>query len=214
MKKLLQWLFVLMCMLQVAAAAFGQSGSTQITASHISYFGGTTITGSFCLTPTDASGNPITIVTNAGQQIAPQQPLCFPITSGVLSSAAIVPDTTMVQPVNACYSLTIKNFFGAAVGVFPCIQPSSNTWSFDAFVPSSTPSIPALQLPQFQLAGSALGSQNVFNLVPGPNISMSASGGNVTISSAASVATTVYAPVLVPQGKTILLVPNKTIVLE
>jgi hypothetical protein len=180
MKKLVQWLFVLMCMLQVAAAAFGQSGSTTIVANHIQYFGGTTITGKFCLTPTDASGNPITIVTSLGQQVAPQQPLCFPITAGVLSSA-VVPDTSMVQPVNACYNLTISNFYGAQVADFPCIQPSTNTWSFDTYVPSSTPTIPALALPQFQVNGTAIPNQAVLNFV-GSNISLSGSNLALTAS--------------------------------
>jgi hypothetical protein len=178
MRRIVSAIVLFLC---AAAGAFGQSGTTQITASHIAYFGGATVTGSFCLTPTDASSNPITITTNQGQQIAPQVPLCFPITSGVLSSLAIVPDVTMVQPVNACYKLVINNYYQAQVGVFPCIQPSGNTWSFDSYVPSSLPSIPALTLPQYQVNGTSLTNQAVLNFIcPGCTVS----GGAITFPSA------------------------------
>lgn len=160
-----------------AICAFGQSGSTTITANHIAYFGGTTITGNFCVTPTDQTGAPINITTNLGQQVSPQTPLCFPILAGVLSASAIVPDTSMVQPVNACYSLVISDFYGKQVGVFNCIQPTTNSWSFDSYVPTSLPNIPALTMPQFQLNGVALGVQTIFNVVCS---GCSKSGGSVT----------------------------------
>jgi len=159
-------LFLACCVVALISPWAGAQ-NTQITASHIAYFGagGTLITGTMCLTPTNQAGQPINIVTSVGQQISPQVPLCFPITSGVLSSLAIVPDTSLTQPVNACYNAVINNYYGTQVAVFPCIQPSGSTWSFDAFVPSSMPSIPALQLPQFRHNGILNTSQNGLNIV-------------------------------------------------
>lgn len=162
MKRLTQGLFVLLCALQFVAAAAGQN--TQITASHIAYFGGTTVTGKFCVTPTNQAGQPITIVTPLGQQLSPQAPLCFPITSGVLSNTAIVPDTSLTQPTNACYSVAVNDIFGRQIGLFPCVQPSGSTWSFDAFVPSSMPSIPALTLPQFKTNGTLNSAQGTVDI--------------------------------------------------
>jgi hypothetical protein len=158
-KRIVPWLLLLICALMAGAQ------NTQITASHVSYFGGTTVTGQMCLTPTNQAGQPINIVTPLGQQVSPQIPLCFKITSGVLASNAVVPDTSQTQPANACYNAVISNFYGAQVAVFPCIQPSGSTWSFDAFVPSSMPAIPALQLPQFKTNGVANASQTSLNLV-------------------------------------------------
>jgi hypothetical protein len=157
-------LFLALCLAAVISPWAGAQ-TTQITASHIAYFGGTTVTGTFCLTPTNQAGQPINIVTSVGQQISPQVPLCFPITSGVLSSSAIVPDTSLTQPANACYNVVISNFYGAQVGVFPCVQPSGSTWSFDGFVPSSMPGIPALTFPQFKHNGTPNSSQASLNLV-------------------------------------------------
>jgi hypothetical protein len=156
-------LFLALCLAAVISPWAGAQ-TTQITASHIAYFGGTTVTGTFCLTPTNQAGQPINIVTSVGQQISPQVPLCFPITSGVLSSSAIVPDTSLTQPANACYSVVISNFYGAQVGVFPCVQPSGSTWSFDAFVPSSMPAIPVLTFPQFKHNGVTNSSQASLNI--------------------------------------------------
>jgi hypothetical protein len=190
MSRLITIIFLFVC---AAAAAFGQD--TTITASHIAYFGGTTVTGQMCLTPTNQAGQPINIVTPLGQQVSPQIPLCFKITSGVLASNAIVPDTSQTQPANACYNAVISNFYGAQVAVFPCIQPSGSTWSFDAFVPSSMPAIPALTLPQFKHNGVLNASQTSLNLVctgctesPAGTINIPSGGASLPTASGAGLA--------------------------
>lgn len=194
-------------LLLLSALAAGAQ-TTQITASHIQYFGGSTVTGSFCVTPTDQSGIPINLVTPAGQQFSPLTPLCFPIVNGVLSASATVPDVSQTAPANACLKLTVYNTLNTQVASYPCIQPSSSTWSFDAYIPSSLPSIPALSLPQYQLNGTALSNQAVLNFVcPGctyasgaltlptggalPNIANNTILGNTSGATAAAAALTV-----------------------
>lgn len=172
MKRIVTGIFLALC----AMAAGAQT--THITASHIQYFGGQNVTGTFCVTPTDASGNPLNLVTPAGQQFSPLTPLCFPVTNGVLSSSAIVPDVSQTQPANACLKLTVYNNLNTQIATYPCLQPSTATWSFDAYVPSSLPAIPALTLPQFQTNGSANATQSVLNIAC---TGCTASGGTVTI---------------------------------
>lgn len=174
-------LFLALCLTALISPWAAQAQNTQITASHIAYFGGTTVTGKFCVTPTNQAGQPITIVTPLGQQLSPQVPLCFPITSGVLSNTAIVPDTSLTQPVNACYSVAINDIFGRQIGLFPCVQPSGSTWSFDGYVPSSLPSIPALTMPQFMLNGSPNATQGYLDLICS---SCTRSAGHITFPSA------------------------------
>jgi hypothetical protein len=216
MKRIGLWLLLLLCVCAASAQ------TTQITASNIALFGGTKVTGSFCVTPTDQSGNPLNLVTSAGQQLAPSTSLCFPIVNGVLSSYAIVPDTALTQPVNPCYKLTIKSNSGVQIGTYPCIQPTSATpgtpgtpWSFDAYVPSTLPAIPALALPQYQVNGSPLANQAIINFVcTGCG---NPSGGIVNIpvgSSSVGAPITVFSAIKLAPGKVILLVPNNPIILE
>lgn len=164
--------------------------NTTIVASHIDVFNGIPVTGQFCLTPTDGSGNPINVTTTTGQQFTPQTPLCFPIVAGVLSGAAIVPDTSLTQPANVCYALTIKNNFGQIIGSYQCLQPQGGTWSFDSYVPSTLPSIPALQMPQFKTNGTLNPAQTVLDL-RGPGVSYSA-GGIINITGAGSGGTSLH----------------------
>lgn len=157
MKRILTGIVLALC----AFAANAQT--TQITASNISRFGGAKVTGQFCVSPTDSSGNPINLTTPNGQQFSPTTPLCFPITAGVLSNAAIVPDTSLTQPANACYKLTVYDNHNNQIGTYPCIQPTGTSWSFDAYVPSTLPSTTALTLPQFYTNGSLNPVQGVVN---------------------------------------------------
>jgi hypothetical protein len=172
MKRLLPGILLLLCALAASAQ------TTQITASHIQLFGGAAVTGQFCVSPVDTSGNPINIRVPGGQQLAGTTQLCFPITSGVLSSTAIVPDTSLTQPVNSCYLLKISNNVGQPLATYPCIQPQGATWSFDNYVPSTTATIPTLSLPQFQTNGVTNAVQSILNLAG--NVTYS-SGGTVTI---------------------------------
>lgn len=175
--RLIRWVIVFCVMLYVGACLlFGQT--TQITASHIAYFGGQTFNGQFCVTPTDGNGNAINLVSGGGQQLAPQSTLCFPVSNGLLSSAAFVPDTSLTNPANACLKLTLLNRAGQPVGTYPCLQPSGVTWSFDAYVPSSMATIPAMSLPQFQLNGNANPTQTYLDLVCS---GCTVTGGHITI---------------------------------
>jgi hypothetical protein len=155
------------CIALLVACASSEAQTTLITASNISKFGGAKITGQFCVTPTDSSGNPINLTTPTGQQFAPSTSLCFPIVNGALSAYAIVPDTSLTQPANACYKLTVSDNHGNQIGTYPCIQPSGTSWSFDAYVPSNLPSIfgPLMSLPQFQTNGAANSNQGILNLI-------------------------------------------------
>lgn len=180
MKKCAPWLFLLSMLSCFAGALLGQT--TTIQANNIAKFGGAKITGSFCVVPTDQSGNGINITTPSGQQFSPLQPLCFPVTNGVLSNVAIVPDTTLTQPVNPCYKLTVSDSRGNQIGTYPCIQPSGTTWNFDSYVPSILPNTTALTLPQYQTNGTANSNQQVVNFkTSGSGCSIaSASNGDET----------------------------------
>jgi len=207
--------FALSCVL-------ARAQTTLITASHIQVFGGQAVTGSFCVSPTDANGNAVNLQSALGQLLAPSTAKCFPISAGVLSSTAIVPDTSQTQPVNACYLTTIKDNFGNTLATYPCIQPTGSTWSFDAYSPTTTPSIPALTMPQFQTNNVANALQTVLDLIPGPNVSITySSGGKVTISSSGggggggtTLGATVYSAITLRPGRTVYLAPNQPIVLD
>lgn len=193
-----------------------QAQNTTITASHIAKFGGAAITGSFCLSPVNQAGQPINITTQAGVQFSPLTPLCFPITAGVLSNFAIVPDVSLVQPVNACYQLAINDNFNRTVGSYPCLQPTGSTWSFDAYVPTSLPSIPALVLPQFKVNGVLNPTQGVVNFVGagvsygvGGQIILNGSGGGGGGSGAVA-----YSPIKLVPGRVIYLVLNNPILMQ
>lgn len=178
-------------LLALCLSAFAcQAQNTTIVASHISVFGGSPVTGQFCLSPTDGSGNPINVTTTTGQQFTPQTPLCFPIIAGVLSASAIVPDTSLTQPANVCYALTVKNNFGQPIGTYQCLQPQGGTWSFDSYVPSTLPSIPALQMPQFKVNGTLNAAQTVLDF-RGPGVSYGA-GGIINITGAGSGGTALH----------------------
>jgi hypothetical protein len=173
---------VLPFLLLIACAVLAGAQTTTIIANNISSFGGSPVTGIFCVSPVNQSGQPINLVTPGGQQLSSRIPLCFAITAGVLSSA-VVPDTSQTQPLNACLKATIYNSSGAQVGnTYPCIQPSGETWSFDAYVPTSLSLIPNLQLPQFYTNNELNQAQWRLNLLAGTNIALSNSQGNVTIS--------------------------------
>jgi hypothetical protein len=169
-------------LLALGSATFAQN--TQIVASHIDYFGGAPVTGAFCLTPTNQVGQPINLVTSTGQQIAPKWPLCYSVVTGALASNAIVPDTSLSQPTNACYLLTVLNREGQTVATYPCVQPSGSTWSFDGYVPDSLPAIPALTMPQYYTNGVLNQQQGALNFVctgcsnSGSTITIPVGGGN------------------------------------
>ena len=159
-------------------ALISRAQNTTITANNIQLFGGGKVTGSFCVSPTDGSGNPINVTTSTGQMFTPQTPLCFPIVAGVLSASAIVPDTSLTSPANVCYALTVKNTFGQTIGSYPCIQPFGATWSFDTFIPTSIPIIPSFQQPVFKTNGVPNAVQTVLNLA---GAGVSYANGTVTI---------------------------------
>lgn len=172
---------IIACILLLVACAASEAQTTQITASNIAKFGGAKVTGQFCVSPTDSSGNPINLTTPGGQQFSPTTPLCFPITAGVLSTAAIVPDTSLTQPANACYKLTVYDNSKNQIGTYPCIQPSGTSWSFDAYVPSTLPSTTALTLPQFQTTGVTNSNQGILNIVGAGSCTASYSAPTTTI---------------------------------
>lgn len=177
MSKTITWVALLFCL---AAGAMGQN--TTIQANNIAKFGGAKITGSFCVVPTDNAGNGINLTTPSGQQFSPLQPLCFPITNGVLSNVAIVPDTALTQPANACYRLTVSDSKGVQIGIYPCIQPTGSTWNFDAYVPSTLPNTTSVTLPQFQTNGTLNPNQHIVNFIGAGSCSIAAaSNGNETI---------------------------------
>ncbi|HXP07568.1 MAG TPA: hypothetical protein VN828_03690 [Acidobacteriaceae bacterium] len=155
----------------------GQCQTTQITASNIDSFGGRPVTGKFCVTPTNLSGQPINISTPSGNQLSPAFPLCFPVTSGALSASAIVPDTSLTQPVNACLKATIYDSTGEQVGgTYPCLQPHGTTWDFDSYVPGTLPSIPTL----------TGGSNENLSYSATPTFSISTSSSRISLSGSIS----------------------------
>ena len=80
-------------------------------------------------------------------------PVTATVTSGAFSIS--VADTSLSDPVNTCYAVTVldnltgKVLLGAGLatdgihvtpgGPYGCVQPSGSTWSFDSFIPASAP---------------------------------------------------------------------------
>ncbi|MHB1953097.1 MAG: beta strand repeat-containing protein [Sulfobacillus sp.] len=159
--------------------AMARGQLTTITASNIANVGGQKLaTGQWCATPAQQ------FVAGGGGNIGTQQ-VCYPITNGALPAGVTLYDTSLTNPVNVCYIVTVHNSFGQSVGSYPCMQPSGSTYSFDAFVQASPPYInTSFTVPQFLTNGVVNGIQNSLNIAGG---GVTYSSGTVTISASAGV---------------------------
>jgi hypothetical protein len=87
--------------------------------------------------PTDNKGNIISfrVGTTGGQTVS--TPVSAQVVNGVFS--VVMADTTLTNPVNPCYAVTItSNLTGSTLpfGGYSCIQPSGSAWSLDSYTPN------------------------------------------------------------------------------
>jgi hypothetical protein len=138
---------------------------TTITATDIQAGDGSPLAaGSMCWLGTNNAGTAIGYrAGTSGQTIT--APVCRDIVSGAVATtykgvakgALQVADTTLTQPANVCYKVTVTDtstgkvvlgsYAGAKSG-YDCVQPSGSTWSFDTYTPAGTPGIVQITGPQ------------------------------------------------------------------
>lgn len=139
--------------------------STRITAANIADVGGNPVTGYFCVQPAQP------FVRGGGGNVVPTE-ACFGIAAGVLQSNVTLADTSLTNPANVCYRVTIKNWAKQVLAQYACMQPSGSTYSFDDFVQAAPPYITtSFTVPQFSFNGTPL--PNTINIV-GSGVSYSA----------------------------------------
>ena len=166
MKKL-----ILIFALFLPALAFAQTGVTTITASKINNAGTQPLTGQWCATPA------VPFVAYGGGNV-PTVQVCYPVTNGALPAGAVLYDTSLTNPANVCYIVSVQNTYGQSIASYPCMQPSGSTYSFDTFVQASPPYIPtSFTIPQFLTNGVVNGIQNSVNFA-GSGVSYS--NGTIT----------------------------------
>src|SRR5689334_17479068 len=86
----------------LAVSASAQTGTTNITASHIeSDLSGALLTGKICLAP-QLNGHATGFTANGGAQVMPSR-ACYPVSNGVVSIN--VPDTSLAQPAGIGYHI-------------------------------------------------------------------------------------------------------------
>jgi hypothetical protein len=136
--------------------------TTTVTASNIADVGGHPVTGYFCVQPAQQ------FVRGGGGNVTASQ-ACYGISVGVLQSGVTLADTSLTNPKNVCYQVTIKNWAQHPLASYACMQPSGSTFDFDTFVQASPPYIPtSFTVPQWSYNGTALPS--TINLT-GPGVS-------------------------------------------
>ena len=166
MKKL-----ILILALFLPALTFAQTGITTITASKINNAGTQPLTGQWCATPA------VPFVAYGGGNV-PTVQVCYPVTNGALPAGAVLYDTSLTNPANVCYIVSVQNTYGQSIASYPCMQPSGSTYSFDTFVQASPPYIPtSFTIPQFLTNGVVNGIQNSVNFA-GSGVSYS--NGTIT----------------------------------
>ena len=139
-----------------ALPAFAQY--TTVSGSHAGPLGAQVTNGTFYWQLASAAR----IGTSGGQALG------VPVTAMVIAGAFTMPassivDTSLSNPVNPCYAVTIiDNISGATLlgaglapdgvhvnrgGPYGCVQPSGSSWSFDSFIPASAPTAPVVAGP-------------------------------------------------------------------
>ena len=155
-RKVLKMKKLLLLSLLLFLSSLAHAQWTAVTASHI--YGGTSDlgllpAGTISFQATDNNGQSIAYqVGGTGQQV--NWPLVCAITTGAITGACNVADTTQTNPMDICYSITVKNSQGTIVlggspnSGYQCAQPSGTTWNFDVFVPN----VPGWPLGVFKIA--------------------------------------------------------------
>lgn len=127
------------------------TGFTTITAAKIQDAAGNLLgSGRISFFPVTNSGAPVSFTAGGGTVIS--KPVSFIVTNGAIAGAVggglvQVADTTLTNPVNVGYRVTIQDATGAEVQGpgYNCVQPSGATWSLDTYVPSQ-PALGAIQV--------------------------------------------------------------------
>ena len=169
--------FFLLLALLISLPALGQNFTT-VTATHI-YGGGSTPLASGTMTwqAVDSHDNPISYqVGGGGQQVV--WPTVCTIQNGSITGQCQVANTSLTNPLNICFDVTVKNsanqlVLGGPGSGYQCVQPqTTNTWctagscNFDAFVPSSSGIITAVLPPPTSITLGGIYAKSCSGLFP------------------------------------------------
>lgn len=132
---MMKWLIISL----LSVSCFAQT--VNVTATHITDGGTLLGNGTICFTPINPASAGFGL-TGVGQQTG--TPFCASVTDGAISNPFLVPDIALTAPQNICYAVSIKNtvtgryVLGVGQGnSYGCVQPTGDTFDFDAFVPST-----------------------------------------------------------------------------
>lgn len=132
MKRSLIWL----CL--AAASSLWAQNFTAVTASKIQDASGALLaTGQFCVQA--IGGNKPFIYQAGGGGIVHMTPACTTVTNGAITPMSVA-NSSLTTPTNVTYVITVTdNAGGNAVVTTAPTQITGTSWSFDAYVPTSTP---------------------------------------------------------------------------
>lgn len=154
-------LTIMLAAILACVPAFAAStGMVTVSATNLTDSSGNLITNATVkFAPVTPSGKPTSYLIN-GVGIAVNSPVTATITSGAFSLQ--IADTSLTNPVNVCFSVTItSNLTGNSLlgPGYSCVQPSySNTWrsagtcNFNKYVPAGPPN------PLFELSPGLVGN--------------------------------------------------------
>lgn len=138
-------LLLIAALFAVPCSLFAQM--VTVTSSNLRTPTGMPVTGIITFTPLLANGVPGSYKAPSGGQVV-AQPVSVSVTNGAFSIS--LPDVTLTDPPNICFSVTLKTGSGSGLGPgYGCLQPhatangpndwcQSGTCSFDRFVPQLT----------------------------------------------------------------------------
>lgn len=160
---------------------------TTVTATNIQNGDGLPLAlGTMCWLGANNSGQPIGYRGGGSGQVT-TNPVCRDVINGAVQTTyrgttigvLKVADTTATQPANVCYKVTITDSskgtvvlgsFGGQKSGYDCVQPTGPTWSFDTFIPNTTPNVLQTTGPQGPKGDTAVSTSNGTNggfAVPG-----------------------------------------------
>ena len=162
----------LLRLLALPLALIGGGAAQTVTVSAADLGGTTPITGTILFQPALSDGT-LASAHISGGGISSRQILTATVTAGSFSIR--VPDTSVTNPINLCYTVTVRatNGYQSLGPGFTCVQPAANNYwctagvcNFDAYLPS----VPGLAVISAGPAGKD-GVQGIQGIqgVPGPS---------------------------------------------
>lgn len=119
-----------------ALAMTGAAQNTTVTATALKMGGRLVTIGQVGFLPVDATGKSVPF--SSGGLNAPLAYACN-VVNGAIGQPCVVPDSTLTNPANVCYSVqiagTAPGFSGRQIYTLPQVCISGTSWALDAYVP-------------------------------------------------------------------------------